>query len=381
MSGGIVDTLVIGSGKVGRACVSVLAADDSTGIVHVLDNDPEALDQLTSNDSVKTHVCDATDLDAVTPLLDEVDCAIGATTPTQYLELTSAAIEMSTHWVDFGGDGTTLEAQRRFDEQAREAGIAVVPACGLAPGLSNMLATRAAATLESVREIAIRVGGLPRDPEPPLEYSLEFSVEGLVAEYVQPVEIIVNGRRTSVRALDGHETLSFDQLGTVEAFYTAGALATLPERFAGEVDKLTYKTVRYPGHRDKIALLRDLGFFDEVPVEIAGTSVSPRAMAEDRLASALPSGVPDVVVARVAVAGRVGEESRRIVYDLHDEYDDETKLSAMGRTTALPAVEIAKLASAGQVDAGVSPAEAVGATDAVLADLRSRGVSVTRRVE
>lgn len=371
------NVLVLGCGKIGRACVREFSTSDLVDEVTVVDQSREALSALVENVEPETRQLDVTDVDAVRPLMHGTDCVVGATTPAHYLSLTEAAIDAGAHWVDLGGDEAVLHEQCTLDDRARRASVSVVPACGLAPGVCNMLVTYGAAQLDSVEEAAIRVGGLPLDPQPPLGYSLEFSVEGLIAEYTLPVEIIRDGARTEVPALDGSETLYFDQVGRLEAFFTAGALASLPARFDSEVDELTYKTLRYPGHREKIEVLRDLGFFDTEPVEIDNTAVSPRAVTENRLTQTLPNGEPDLVIARIAVAGKIDGDPRRLVYELYDEFHEPSGMSAMMRTTAFPTVGIARQAMTDQLRYGVTPAEGDVPVEPVIEFIRDRGIEIS----
>lgn len=370
------DVLVLGCGKIGRACVREFAAIDPVDEVTVVDQSREALSALLEDSDAESYQKDVTDVGSVEPLIRDADCIVGTTRPAHYLPLTEAAIGAGAHWIDFGGDESVLHEQRALDARAREAGVSVIPACGLAPGVCNMLATHGADRLDSVDEIAVRVGGLPLDPQPPLDYSLEFSVKGLVAEYVLPVEVIRDGSRTEVPPLGGDETLHFEQVGELEAFFTAGALASLPERFESEVDELTYKTLRYPGHREKIELLRDIGFLDDDPVEVDGTKVSPRAVTENRLARTLPGGQPDLIIGRVTVTGQVDGTSERLVYELYDEFHEPTGMSAMMRTTALPSVEVGRLAMTGRLRPGVTPAEGDVPVEPVLDFMRDRGVEI-----
>lgn len=373
--------LVLGCGKIGGACVREFSRLNIVDSVSVVDQSREALNELPADIGAKTYERDIAASESVAPLIREADCVVGATTPAHYLSLTEAAVNAGAHWLDFGGDEEVLHDQRNLNEDARKAGVSVVPACGVAPGLVNMFATRCTDRLDTVEEIAIRVGGLPLEPEPPLDYSLEFSIKGLVAEYTLPVEIIEDGTQTNVSALEGYETLSIDQVGKVEAFFTAGALASLPQRFESEVDKLTYKTIRYPGHRHKIKILSELGFLDADPIEVDSAVVTPRSVTKNRLVSVLPSGQRDLVIGRVTVDGKVDGEQTRLVYELYDEFDDETGMSAMARTTALPGVKIGQLALSNRLRSGVTPAEGDVPLDPILDFLNDRGINVAQRVK
>lgn len=375
------DFLVVGAGKIGAACAITLRDSPNTGRIIVVDKRKDRLE-----DVAKSVTCDPVTLDAAEPeslseFFNQVDCAFGVTTPEHYRALNEAAINAGTHWIDLGGDDSILEKQLELDERAKEAGVTAVPSCGLAPGIVNMLAVHGAAQLDAVDEISLYVGGLPQEPQPPLEYSILFSVEGLLAEYVEPVEIIDQGIRTTVRALDGYETLALDEIGTVEAFYTAGALSTLPERFEGHVDRLTYKTLRYPGHRDKIMLLRDLGLLADEPILIDGTAVTPREVLASVLTEVLQSEVPDFVVARIEVAGSVNGSARQFRTDIYDEYDATSGFSAMMRSSAFPVTVVGQMAADGKLDPGVYPPEGGVPLMPVLDHLRGAGIRISESIE
>jgi len=370
------NVLVLGCGKIGRACAREFRSTDIVEGLTIVDESSEALAALPQDIAVEARQMDVTAVNDVAPLMEVADCVVGATTPAHYLPLTKAAIDAGAHWVDLGGDEKILHEQCALDARARQVGVSAVPACGLAPGVCNMLATYGADQLNRIKKVTIRVGGLPLNPQPPLNYSLEFSVKGLVAEYILPVEAIRDGSRTEVPALGGSESLHFDQVGELEAFFTAGALASLPERFESEIEELTYKTLRYPGHRRKIKVLRDLGFLDDETAEINETAISPRAVTEDRLEQTLPSGQPDLVVGRVTVSGQANGASQRLVYELYDEYDGPTGMSAMMRTTALPTIKLAGLAMTEQLRYGVTPAEGDIPVKPVLDFMRNRGIEI-----
>lgn len=370
------DVLVLGSGKIGRACVREFGATDMVDRLIIVDKSSEALSAIPNDIDAVSRCIDVTAVNEVAPLMELADCAVGATTPAHYLPLTEAAINTGTHWVDLGGDEAVLQEQCALDARANRAGVSVVPASGLAPGVCNMLATYGAEQLDSVEKIAIRIGGLPLDPQPPLDYSLEFSVKALVAEYTTPVEVIRDGSRTKVSALGGIESLHIDQVGQLEAFFTAGALANLPKQFESDVEELTYKTLRYPGHRQKIEVLREMGLFDNDPIEINDAVISPRAVIENRLEEILPSGQPDLVVGRITVSGQDNGEPKQLIYELYDEYHEATNMSAMMRTTAFPTVEIAKLAMTDQLRHGVTPAEGDVPVEPVVEFMRDRGIEI-----
>src|SRR5262249_1219664 len=153
------------------------------------------------------------------------------------------------NFCDLGGNDAIVRKELLLDEFAKERGIAIVPDCGLAPGLVSILTAAATEGLDDIYEIRLRVGGIPVEPQPPLEYSLAFSVDGLINEYVEDANVIIDGKPTVVPALTNVEEIEFPQpFGVLEAFCTSGGVSTLTETFQNRVQHLDYKTIRYKGH-------------------------------------------------------------------------------------------------------------------------------------
>src|SRR6185436_14645703 len=172
------------------------------------------------------------------------------------------------------------------DAEARAAGINIIPDCGLAPGMVAVLVAHGASKFETLDEVHIRVGGLPQDPKPPLDYQLVFSVEGLINEYIEPARVIRDGRITTVESMTEVESLDFPApFGTMEAFQTSGGTSTLVETYLGNVRELDYKTIRYPGHCEKFKTMIDLGLCPSEPVG----GVVPRRLFGELLVRNLPA--------------------------------------------------------------------------------------------
>ena len=154
----------------------------------------------------------------------------------------------------------------------------------------------------------IFVGGLPQEPEPPLNYQIVYSLEGVLDYYTTLSWVLRNGKRTQVRALSELEPVSFGNgVGTLEAFHTAGGLSTMAFRYEGKIPEMEYKTLRYPGHAERMEAIRELGLLDLDPVDVKGMKVVPReafmAIVGPRLTK--PEG-KDLVALRVVVSGTKG---------------------------------------------------------------------------
>src|SRR5205823_3944153 len=271
-------------------------------------------------------------------------------------------IEAGTNFCDLGGNNAVVDAQLALDAEAKKAGVNVIPDCGLAPGMVAVLVAHGAERFKELDEIHIRVGGLPQNPKPPLDYQLVFSVEGLINEYIEPARVIRDSRITEVESMTEVESLEFPApFGEMEAFQTSGGTSTLPETFLGRVRELDYKTIRYRGHCAKFKTMIDLGLCDG----------EARKMFSELLVRHLPHDEPDVVLVRVEVAGA----GRTLRYDIIDRYDPATGLSAMMRTTAFPAAIVALMMGRGQVTAkGALPQERCIPADSFMRELAARGI-------
>jgi saccharopine dehydrogenase-like NADP-dependent oxidoreductase len=245
-----------------------------------------------------------------------------------------AAIEARRNLVDVS---FSAENPLELDAAAKRASVAILPDCGLAPGLSHLAVGRAAAE-ETPDELTIYVGGVAQDPASPYGYVITWSPEDLVEEYVRPARVVVEGKPATVPVFSGLERITVDGVGELEAFFSDG-LRTLIDTLPG-VRTMGEKTLRWPGHAEAVQPLVESGrFLAEIRAKC--TSPEPR----------------DLVVLVV----RLRRGGRERVMTLVDRYDPETKLTAMSRTTALTTSAVAQLAASGGVrDTGVLPLERIG---------------------
>ncbi len=203
--------------------------------------------------------------------------------------IAEAARAARTHYLDLTED---VASTRRVKELAADAGVAFIPQCGLAPGFVSIVAFDMAKRFEVLDSVKLRVGALPQYPSNALNYNLTWSTDGVINEYCEPCEAIVNGVRREVPPLEELEEFSLDGV-TYEAFNTSGGLGTLCETLEGKVRNLNYRTIRYPGHAAIMrALLNDLRLRDR------------RDVLKDILEHAVPTTLQDVVIIFVTVSGR-----------------------------------------------------------------------------
>jgi lysine 6-dehydrogenase len=226
--------------------------------------------------------------------------------------------------------------------------------------------------------VHIRVGGLPLDPKPPLNYQMVFSVEGLINEYVEVARVIRDGEVVEVDSMTELEELEFPApFGKLEAFQTSGGTSTLPETYLGKVRELDYKTIRYPGHCSQFRLLMDLGLTSSEKISVDGVEVSPRRVLGEKIVATIPHDEPDAVLVRLVFRGEKDGESKTLTYDIVDRYDEATGLSAMMRTTAFPASIVAQMMARGETTSkGAVPQERAVPPDAFVAALASRNILI-----
>jgi len=376
--------VVFGAGMMGSAAARDLAVHHPGDRVVIADIDP-ALAQRAAAAMALPNVfplrVDVNDRARVMEALEGASAAIGAVSYTVNLALTRAAIAAGVPLCDLGGNNDVVEQQLALDAEARARGIAVVPNCGLAPGLINILAVEGMRAFDSVETIRLRVGGLPQHPRPPLNYQIVFSVEGLINEYVERAEVIRDGVPASVEALSGLEEIVFPPpFGALEAFNTSGGLSRLPQMLLGKVRDLDYKTIRYKGHCEKFRTLLDLGFASGEPLVAGGSVRTNREFFTELLRKKLDYGDTDVVLARATITGTRGGAAGTLVYELVDRFDEASGVSAMMRTTAYPTAVIARMLAAREITAtGVLTPEMCVPGDAMIRELARRAIHITTR--
>ena len=290
--------------------------------------------------------------------------------------IAKAAVSAGLHYCDLGGNTEIVQKQRTLDARARKKGVSVIPDCGLAPGMVNIIAAEGIRRVGDAQSVKIFVGGLPQKPEPPLNYQIVYSLEGALDYYTTPSWVLRGGRPERVDALSELETVQFPSpVGTLEAFHTGGGISTMPWAYKGKIQTMEYKTLRYPGHVAIMRPIRELGLLSMDPVNVRGTKIVPRdafiAAVSPQLSK--PSG-RDLVALRVEVTGRDG---RRVAWQLLDYYDEATGISAMMRTTGFSLAITGVMQVDGRVaESGVhTPDEAVPFQPYV-DELKRRGVEI-----
>ncbi|MFQ6118191.1 MAG: saccharopine dehydrogenase family protein, partial [Candidatus Bipolaricaulia bacterium] len=278
--------IILGAGMQGTAAAYDLARFGEAELVLLADIDlgrAEAaaarVNRLTGSDLARASQADVRDHEALAEALKGCGAALSAVPYRFNLGITEAAIAAGTGMCDLGGNTEIVLGQLKLSTEAEEAGITIVPDCGLAPGMANTLAVYAMSKMDRPREVRIWCGGLPQHPKPPLDYKLVFSIEGLTNEYFGRAYALRDGRVVELETFTELEEVRFPPpVGRCEAFITAGGTSTCPWTFEGKLERYEYKTVRYPGHYEKVKVMRDLGLLDSEPARIGGVEVTPREL-------------------------------------------------------------------------------------------------------
>ncbi|MEO6877499.1 MAG: saccharopine dehydrogenase C-terminal domain-containing protein [Gemmatimonadaceae bacterium] len=374
--------LVLGAGLQGCACAYDLLQNKEVTEVRLADihvgHLPEFLAPYSGPRLIPTPL-DVRDRDAVLGVMRGCDAVMSAIPYYFNYDMARLAVEAGVHFCDLGGNTEIVFHQKELDAEAKKKNITVVPDCGLAPGMVNILAEYGIRQLDSVDSVKIFVGGLPQHPEPPLNYMLVYSLEGALDYYTTLSWVLRHGKRTQVEALSELEPVQFDApLGTLEAFHTAGGLSTMAFRYEGKIPTMEYKTLRYPGHAALMSAVRSMGLLSLEPVDVKGMKVIPR---DAFIASVLPKLTKphghDLVALRVVVSGTKGGKPAAKSFDLVDCYDEKHEVSAMMRTTGYSLSITGQMQVRGEVKpAGVhTPDECIPAAEYIAA-LRSRGIDI-----
>ena len=367
--------IVLGAGKMG----SVIAEDFFKTGARITSGDidlarAKRVAELVDGEAL---VVDTSDYDSLVETLGDFDLVIGALPGDFGYRALEACIEAEKNVVDVSD---CPEDPWALDERARDAGVTIIPDCGVAPGLSNLLVGIGASKLDDVEEVKIMVGGIPEHRVPPLDYIITFNADNLIDEYLREVTIVKGGKLVQVPALSGLEEIYFPGVGTLEAFYT-DSLRSLLTSFPGATN-LSEKTLRYPGHVEKIELLKELGFFSEDPVMVQGVEVSPKSVSArvfDR--SLTMPEVGDLLAMTLEISGKKDGRRKGYRYTVLEYFDHEAGVSAMARTTAYTTSITAQILIEGKVqEKGVVPMEKLGANHGfakkMLEELGKRNVEI-----
>jgi saccharopine dehydrogenase-like NADP-dependent oxidoreductase len=368
--------LVAGAGLIGKAIAVDLTSNFS---VSVVDKNVENLLKL-PGDKISTIAANFNDKKDFERVIDEFELIVGALPGYLGFEFLKTCISLRKNVVDIS---FLKEDVFELNNLALHNDVTVVFDCGIAPGLSNVILGYHNSRI-LIDSFKCYIGGLPVKRDPPFQYKAPFSPSDVIEEYLRPARVMEKGKLVVKPALSETERLHFDDVGELEAFNTDGLRSLLKTM---NIPNMSEKTLRYPGHRDQIQLLKDAGFFDESSFVFGGYKIKPIDMTRKILTDKwkLENGEEEFTVMKITIDGNDNGENVRIEYVLNDRYDEQTGTTSMARTTGYVCTGIVNLMANGYFNKkGVIPPEFIGADEDcfgyLLKYLKDRNISLQRKV-
>lgn len=319
------------------------------------------LEKHTKAPKLTTLQLDAGDIDAVANASKGCDLILNSTPYKFALDITKAAIKAKVPMVDLGGDTDMVLKQLELSPQAKEAGITIIPDCGMGPGMTNITVGHAMEILDTADEIITRDGGIPMNGKPPLNYHLVFNMETLTNEYTEMTTQMRDGKFINIMPMEEIEQCNLPVVGHVEATHGMGMLSTLPWTYQGRVKNLENKFVRYPGHLAFWKAAREIGFFSKEEIKTDKGMFQPRALSKAVLEKFLmpKGGEKDISFIQTVSKGKTKDGKKlEITHWIADYSDAATGLTSMQRTTGFTGSMVGQMIVSGAIkEKGVLPPE------------------------
>lgn len=373
--------LVLGSGLVGRPMAIDLSKDKEFEVT-IADIRKKNLDRIPNEFAIEKKEIDISDKNKLKILLENSDFVLNAVPGFMGFETLKEIIKSGKNVVDIA---FSPEDTSELDKLAKEKNVTAVVDCGVAPGMSNLLAGYVDSILDETETILIYVGGLPVIRDYPFEYKAPFSPIDVIEEYTRPARYVENGKLVVRPALSDPELINFPEIGTLEAFNSDG-LRSLA--FTLKVPNMKEKTLRYLGHIEKMKIFREAGFFSYDEIEVRGMKIRPIDFTSKLLFPMweLKNTDLEFTLMKVIIEGKKENKNLRYTYDLLDRYDEKTNTHSMARTTGYTATTVIRMLAKGLFDRkGVYPPEFIGqnqkCVDFMLSGLKERGVIYNQTIE
>lgn len=378
---------VLGAGLMGKEAARDLISSPGVAKVIIADVDLVKAERVAANlnsQILSAATVNAKDEEALADFMKDFDVVINALFYTFNETVAKTAIKVGVNCCDLGGHiGHATDKVLAMKKEAIEKNVTLIPDLGVAPGMINILSGYGVSQLDRADSIKIYVGGIPVQPEPPLEYNHVFSMEGVFDHYTDDSLVIRNGKAHTVTSLSEIETVYFDQFGALEAFHTAGGTSTLSLSYPN-LKTLEYKTIRYRGHAEKFKLLVDLQLTKrDYEVEVNGLMVKPREVLLKVLDPIVELGEKDdVVLLRVSVSGEKDGRPCTFHYEMTTFNDKEHRVTGMARSTAYTISVVAQMIGSGFIDKhGVYPPEQIVPGAEYIKEMAKRGVIIKEKID
>jgi lysine 6-dehydrogenase len=372
--------IVLGAGMVGSAMAIDLAKKYS---VTVADLSSKALERLKQkNQSISTLQLNAKDKTLLTSAITPFDIVVCAVPGFMGFETLKTIIEVGKNVVDIS---FFSENSLELDSLAKQKGVTAIVDCGVAPGMDNIILGYYNEKMK-LTDFECLVGGLPKVKKWPFNYKAPFSPIDVIEEYTRPARYVENGQIVTKAAMSDIEHVEIAGVGTLETFNSDGLrsiIYTMPH-----IPNMKEKTMRYPGHIEKVTALRDSGFFSKEPIQINGVDIIPLDFTSKILFNEWKLGETEeeITVMRVSVNGDENGVTKKVTYHLNDEYNNDTQTSSMARTTGYTATAAVNIVLNNLFsEKGVFPPELVGKHEKCfnffIDYLKERGVSYRKEEE
>jgi len=371
--------IVLGAGLVGGP-IAIDLTKDLDFEISIADINEQSLMKATLNQHIKAIQKDLSHPDEVTELVKNYDYVINAVPGFMGFQTLKAIIAAGKSAIDiafFPEDFFLL------DDFAKEKGVTIISDMGVAPGMSNVLIGYADMMLDKTEKAIIYVGGLPKIRVLPFEYKAVFSPADVIEEYTRPARIVENGKIIVREALSEPEFLTFPKIGTLEAFNSDG-LRSLIQTI--KAPNMVEKTLRYPGHIEKMKFLREIGLFNKEKIEIKNQKISPLDIISELLFPKwkLEKGDEDITIMQIIVEGMEKGKKTTYFWDLYDQFDNITHTHSMARTTGYTATSALRMIIKGLYNKpGISAPEFIGkdteCVKFILNSLAERGIIYCER--
>lgn len=379
--------VVLGAGLMGKETARDLVKSANVEKVILADlhvAQAQAFADELKSEKLEVIMLDATNEADLKRVIKLGDVSVNALFYTFNEQVAKTAIECGVHSIDLGGHiGGATDSVLKLADKAVEKGVTIIPDLGVAPGMINILTGYGAGKLDEVTSIKLYVGGIPMKPEPPLNYNVVFSLEGVFDHYTDPSHVIRQGELIDIPSLSEVEHLRFPNYGEMEAFHTSGGTSTLTKSFS-HVETLEYKTIRYQGHAEKFRTLVELGLLSRTnEVVVDGHTVKVRDVMREQLSPQLQLGEKsDAVLLRVVVSGQKDRSPITYEYNLITEKDTKHNITAMARATANTMSIVAQMIGSGEITKrGVHPPENIIPGASYIEQLKERGVDIRETIQ
>jgi saccharopine dehydrogenase-like NADP-dependent oxidoreductase len=372
--------VVLGAGMVGSAIAEDLAQERGMSVM-VVDRSQKALEKVKAKATVKGIQANLQDKGIIASIIADSDLVISAVPGFIGFTTLRRVIEAGKDVVDIS---FFSEEPFLLDELAKSRGVTAVVDCGVAPGLCNIIAGHVFDLLDQTDQYVCYVGGLPILRQWPFEYKAVFSPIDVLEEYIRPARFVENSKEVVRPALSDIELIDLPEVGTLEAFNTDG-LRTLITTL--DIPFMREKTLRYPGHANLMRIFKESGFLSTEPIEIDEQTIQPISVTSKLLFDQwrLKQGEADFTVMQIVMEGQRKGKRLRYIYNLLDNYDEETRTTSMARTTGYTCSIVARQIMSGQFkQKGICPPEFIGRVkgcyENLLEEYGKRNIQLTERI-